>query len=489
MLLATLSGCIAAFGLRAQCSLGWVPNSGLPATGYAIANAATLWDSDGAGPAQPKLVVGGTFTLPAPIGATNIAVQELTTGLWSALPGWTFGSVTALAALPNGELWAAGNPGFGGTSYQYVVARWNGTAWQTMTVANERIFSMLAARNGDLYIGGAFTGINSLGLALGIARWNGSTWSVPGSGMGSFAFVAALAELPNGDVVAGGSFSSAGGVPTPGIARWSGTAWSALGSGFGGLVVALAVAENGDLYAGGSFTNGVGRWDGTVWSLLGSASSIGALHVLPDADVVAAGFFSPSLHEVKRRIGTTWTPFAVGLDTTGVKGFVPLPNGDLAIYGDITAAGGQASAGIAVLRASCAATVSAAGAGCPSSGGANTLTATALPWIGGTFRARGDGLPSLALVSIVTGLSPASLPLATILPQGQPGCDLLVSPDFVTFAVASAGSVQTALALPNSSAIVGIDFFQQLNPFEIDAALNILAVTASNALRMRIGAF
>jgi hypothetical protein len=86
-----------------------------------------------------------------------------------------------------------------------------------------------------------------------IARWNGASWSPLGSGItatNSSGTVDALAVLPNGDLVAGGSFTTAGGVTVNRIARWNGTSWSPLGSGMSSTVWALAVLPNGDLVAG-----------------------------------------------------------------------------------------------------------------------------------------------------------------------------------------------------------------------------------------------
>lgn len=58
--------------------------------------------------------------------------------------------------------------------------------------------------------------------------------------------------MPNGDVIAGGSFVRAGGVGGPArIARWDGNSWSVLGSGLDGRVHALRVRANGDLLVGG----------------------------------------------------------------------------------------------------------------------------------------------------------------------------------------------------------------------------------------------
>jgi hypothetical protein len=59
--------------------------------------------------------------------------------------------------------------------------------------------------------------------------------------------VDALAEMPNGDIVAGGQFSIAGGVAVNNIARWDGQVRTPVGNGIqGGAVRALAVLPNGD---------------------------------------------------------------------------------------------------------------------------------------------------------------------------------------------------------------------------------------------------
>ena len=70
--------------------------------------------------------------------------------------------------------------------------------------------------------------------------------------------------------MAGGSFTSAGGVACNRVARWDSVNlfWSPLGAGTNNTVSALAVLPNGDLVAGGDFmvdslgTNGgsIARW-------------------------------------------------------------------------------------------------------------------------------------------------------------------------------------------------------------------------------------
>ena len=73
--------------------------------------------------------------------------------------------------------------------------------------------------------------------------------------------VRALAVLPGGDVIAGGSFTTAGGVAASYIARYNPSTgvWSALGSGMNRAVFDLAVLPGGDVIAGGWFTQAGGN--------------------------------------------------------------------------------------------------------------------------------------------------------------------------------------------------------------------------------------
>jgi trimeric autotransporter adhesin len=61
-------------------------------------------------------------------------------------------------------------------------------------------------------------------------------------------------------LVAGGDFTTAGGISANYIAQWNGTTWSALESGLGGVVRALVVYEE-LLVAGGDF---ISAWNGDL---------------------------------------------------------------------------------------------------------------------------------------------------------------------------------------------------------------------------------
>src|SRR5205085_3263771 len=94
--------------------------------------------------------------------------------------------------------------------------------------------------NGDVAAGGYFTTIEGV-AASRVAIWDGSTWRALGVGLNGDAY--ALAGAPNGDLIAGGNFVQAGGAPAVRVARWNGSTWSPLGSGLG-IVPALAVPPN-----------------------------------------------------------------------------------------------------------------------------------------------------------------------------------------------------------------------------------------------------
>jgi hypothetical protein len=149
---------------------------------------------------------------------------------------------------------------------------------------NGDVYALAVLPNGDLIAGGNFTTAGGTS-ANGIARWNGTSWSALGTGMNFGVY--ALAVLPNGDLIAGGSFTTAGGTTANRIARWNGTAWSALGPGMNDWVDALSVLPNGDLIAGGSFTT-AGDQVSAYWARY-SMTGAPAVAVSPSSQASCAG--------------------------------------------------------------------------------------------------------------------------------------------------------------------------------------------------------
>ncbi len=264
----------------------------------------TSWDSVGCGlqsgwPLEVyaltvysgNLIVGGNFTgvgcWPG-IPANNIARWNgsswaaLGSGITGGLPTTRVYALTVYA----GKLIAGGNFNLAGGVTANCIAQWNGSLWSNLAQGMSAFFYIpsvyaLAVYGSDLIAGGTF---DTAGVAPAnhIARWNGSSWLVLGSGMNSY--VSALTVYGT-DLIAGGGFTQAGGTSANYIARWNGSSWSTIGSGMSGgwiTEVSALTVYGTDLIAAGIFTqaggtsaNYIARWNGSSWSALGSGISGG----------------------------------------------------------------------------------------------------------------------------------------------------------------------------------------------------------------------
>src|SRR5262249_52543303 len=153
-----------------------------------------------------------------------------------------------------------------------------------------------------LVVGGTFTIAGSV-RANRIALWDGAAWSTLGDGFPGYSnTVEALAVLPDGSLVAAGSFITASGANR--IARWipGAPGWRPLGIGTSTPTHAPAALPNGALIAAGDFTTAggnpasrVARWNGSFWYPLGTgipnANSVTSLLALPSGDILLGGQF------------------------------------------------------------------------------------------------------------------------------------------------------------------------------------------------------
>ena len=346
-----LAGALAFGGaLDAQCAPDW--RSAVPSPGTdGVVHATTMWDRDGAGPHPPVLVVGGEFSVAGDALARNVAVYDPADGRWSALGDDLHGTVQTLAVLPSGELHAGGDLPGGN------VQRWTGTSWESLAFGpGGTIYDMAIKQDGTLLAGGAFA--NSSTGVRGVACWDGAAWQPLGDGIGTgspadIEIVRALAVLPNGDVIAGGDFTTAGGAPANSIARWNGVSWSALGAGPNDGIRTLRALPNGELLAGGWFTaiDGVpaayaARWDGVSWHAMpGLSNSVWSFDQLPMGDIIAGGLFNVgglAQTHVARWDGTSWTAVGDGLGYW-ITTVTVTPAGELIAAGDFTASTGARS--------------------------------------------------------------------------------------------------------------------------------------------------
>lgn len=284
----------------------------------------SAWFSLGSGPTtggvftlilmpNGDVVAGGTFGSIGGFPAAKIARWNGTT--WAQLGTGMNNSVSALAVMPNGDLVAGGSFSNAGGIPSSRIALWNGTTWSSLgSGMNGSVSALAVMPNGDLIAGGLFTTAGGV-AARSIARWNGSSWGTLGTGLSSLPnqIVRALAVLPSGSLVAGGQFSAAGGVAANSIALWNGTSWSPLGSGVMfdtslGTVSCLTVLPSGDVIAGGLFSTaggvpakGIAQWNGSSWAAWGTglsnvntanAFSARAVVAVADDDRIVGGDFT-----------------------------------------------------------------------------------------------------------------------------------------------------------------------------------------------------
>ena len=127
---------------------------------------------------------------------------------------------------------------------------------------------------------------------------------------------------------------------------------------------------------------------------------------------------------------------------------------------------------------------------CSSSAGPLALAATTTPYVGTIYTASCSGIAPNTVNLCVYGLTALALPWPTLLPEGQAGCELLVTPDvtaFVPGASASTTSVSTTLAIPNDPQLVGGVLRQQFVQVEFAASGVLQAVRSSNGLQLTLG--
>lgn len=305
----------------------------------------TTWSN---GPAQPAIadlyevrtmvelpggdvLAGGFFDGNSGLPVRNLVRVSPTLG---SLPVHSGLPVAASAVLEhsNGDLVVGAYAQLG---FRTVWRRQAGVWSELAAAPTEAIEALVELPNGDLVVGG--TGL--------VTRTDGLTWTSLGVVNGT---VLAMLVEPSGQLLVGGSFTSIGGVTANGLARWNGTAWSAV-LGWSGGVMALARQPNGELVV--ATANRVFQSFGSSWVPLGwNIAAVRALAVLTNGTLVAAGNFIDAggtpANRIARWNGTIWQPLGSGLNLS-VDSLLPLPNGDLLVGGTFSTAGGVPANGLA----------------------------------------------------------------------------------------------------------------------------------------------
>lgn len=312
--------------------------------------AMTLWDPDGSGIQQPRVVLAGSRTFyPGAEYLSGFFARDPFTGKWSQIASKTDGFVLALVANEGGALYVGGEFQHAGSQPAENVAAWIDGEWHPLglgVTGPGYVLALACYGDDELVAGGSFLTAGGVS-ALRVAKWDGLTWTPMGTGLAGW--VRCLETLPNGDVIAAGDFVSAGTVIAKRVAKWDGTKWSALGSGLDNPSVrALAVSPSGELIAGalsifvpgGTPMPTVSRWDGFEWHQLGTSlnptysSNNWASHLVfsQDGSLLVGGAFSGAglveSHNIIRWNGEQWSSLASGVNGE-VRSLVELPSGEV----------------------------------------------------------------------------------------------------------------------------------------------------------------
>lgn len=239
------------------------------------------------------------------------------------------------------------------------IASFDGTTWTGMGGGLNLFVNALLIHDGDLIVGGSFTTAGG-SPANRIARWNGASWDSLGHGLDGE--VSALCTY-NGNLYAAGNFHHSGPDSVVGIARWNGASWEDVG--FTEAGVKTMIEFDHKLVVGGDFSTigavpaaSIASWDGERWTALGSGIDgwVQALAVYQDALVVGGWFTDPAAN-IAVWGGSTWTPLGDGItpdENTADSGVMCLAafHGDLIVGGGILMAGETPAANVARWSAS-----------------------------------------------------------------------------------------------------------------------------------------
>ncbi|MDX1479536.1 MAG: hypothetical protein R3301_17605, partial [Saprospiraceae bacterium] len=266
--------------------------------------------------------------------------------------------ISAVVVTPSGEMYVGGVFTTIGSIGANRIAKWDGSTWSPLgSGLNSPVFSIVLSPQGDLYVGGAFNTAGGI-TANKVAKWDGAAWSALGTGMNN-GWVYDLALSDNGDVYAGGDFTSVGDSTINRLARWDGTTWSSVGGGLNLTATALAFDGNGDLYVGGAFTvagttpvNRIAKWDGSTWSAFGSGMNnfVYDIEIVSPNEIYATGEFTQAGGAIANRIakwdGAVWTGLGTGLSSWGYS-LARTSSGDIYVGGHFNTAGGMSAPRIA----------------------------------------------------------------------------------------------------------------------------------------------
>ncbi len=205
-------------------------------------------------------MLGAVTRLAGPIGSNHVAINDF--------------------AVLNDELIVVGSiDNIDGVPIQSVAA-WDGLTWRSLgpvTHQGQPVYVVTAhVLNNTLYVAGTFPG--GVTPQPVVMQFDGESWFPIGTASHTSSFGISVNDLTDmdGELVAGGYFSSIGGVPARSLARWNGLTWREFDGWLPGFTLPTINAmhrDASDLYVtgqissiGGVSMRDVARWNGQSWS-------------------------------------------------------------------------------------------------------------------------------------------------------------------------------------------------------------------------------
>lgn len=318
----------------------------------------TAWAGCGT-PAFPWATVHGMVAQANGDIAALVKISDMQLVVWDGSTLQTqsvlTGAPTSLAEAANGDMLVGGQVSAPGLNLERLI-RWNGSTWASMGLPDSADVRTIAiGATGDAFIGGR-SSVPS--ISSNISQWNGSQWTSIGAANAT-PDIAAFQRMPNGDLIACGSFTEIEGVAANNIARFDGSTWQPMGTGLDDAGTKLSLAGS-DLIVSGDFTqvdgvpaSRIARWDGSSWSALGSGllASPFALAGHDDGQVYASflGAASALAGPLLRWDGSAWLSVPTG-------GGAPAPGQmifDLAVMANgtlVVCTSSQGLAGLGTIR-------------------------------------------------------------------------------------------------------------------------------------------
>jgi len=258
-----------------------------------------------------SITVGGSFSNAGSVAEAD-RLAKWDGSAWDDITGaadFTSGSIEALAYDANDDLYIGGSFINAGDADGDYIVKWNGSALSSLAGGGDGASKAVEAiaidpDTGYVYVCGDFTGMDGVANTAYIAYWDGSAWNALGTGIGgSVTTISTLAFAPNGDLYIGGGFTGADGAGNGDyICYWDGTSFNAVGgTELNGAVLKIKFDDNGVLYAGGAFTNAGGdanadyiaKFEGNAWKPLGAGLNGNCYDIaIYDGTVYACGAFT-----------------------------------------------------------------------------------------------------------------------------------------------------------------------------------------------------